>query len=68
MLHTNFATLADLNKYCRSVNVYNPSFHRPTMYLKAVLVVGNVLNGSSFRGGARGFQLEALLKVGRTAL
>jgi diaphanous 1 len=30
---------------------------------KAVLVVGNALNGSSFRGGARGFQLEALLKV-----
>ena len=28
------------------------------------MTVGNALNGSSFRGGARGFQLEALLKVG----
>lgn len=31
--------------------------------LQAVLAVGNALNGSSFRGGARGFQLEGLLKV-----
>ena len=31
--------------------------------LQAVLSVGNALNGSTFRGGARGFQLEALLKV-----
>ena len=31
--------------------------------LQAVLAVGNALNGSTFRGGARGFQLEALLKV-----
>lgn len=31
--------------------------------LQAVLAVGNALNGSSFRGGARGFQLDALLKV-----
>jgi hypothetical protein len=30
---------------------------------QTVLVVGNALNGSTFRGGARGFQLEALLKV-----
>jgi len=30
---------------------------------KAVLAVGNVLNDSTFRGGARGFQLDALLKV-----
>jgi hypothetical protein len=28
-----------------------------------VLALGNILNGSSFRGGARGFQLEGLLKV-----
>jgi hypothetical protein len=28
-----------------------------------VLAVGNALNASSFRGGARGFKLEALLKV-----
>lgn len=34
--------------------------------LQAVLVIGNVLNGSSFRGGARGFQLEALLKLKET--
>lgn len=30
---------------------------------QAVLTVGNALNGSSFRGNARGFQLDALLKV-----
>lgn len=30
---------------------------------QVVLTVGNALNGSSFRGGARGFQLDALLKV-----
>lgn len=34
--------------------------------LQAVLAVGNALNGSSFRGGARGFQLEALLKTKET--
>lgn len=33
--------------------------------LQAVLSVGNALNGSTFRGGARGFQLDALLKVSR---
>jgi diaphanous 1 len=32
---------------------------------KIVLAVGNALNGSTFRGNARGFQLEALLKVSR---
>ena len=31
--------------------------------LQAVLTVGNALNGSTYRGGARGFQLESLLKV-----
>ena len=30
---------------------------------KIVLAVGNALNGSTFRGNARGFQLEALVKV-----
>jgi hypothetical protein len=30
---------------------------------QTVLAVGNALNGSTFRGGARGFQLDALLKV-----
>ena len=30
---------------------------------QAVLTVGNALNGSSFRGVALGFKLEALLKV-----
>ncbi|KIK96072.1 hypothetical protein PAXRUDRAFT_32637 [Paxillus rubicundulus Ve08.2h10] len=34
--------------------------------LQAVLVVGNKLNGSSFRGSARGFRLEALLKLKET--
>jgi hypothetical protein len=33
---------------------------------QGVLTVGNALNNSSFRGGARGFQLEALLKVRST--
>jgi diaphanous 1 len=33
--------------------------------LQAVLTVGNALNGSSFRGEARGFQLDGLLKVRR---
>ena len=28
-----------------------------------VLTLGNALNGSTFRGGARGFKLDALLKV-----
>jgi hypothetical protein len=31
--------------------------------LKVVLAIGNVLNASSFRGGARGFQLDSLAKV-----
>ena len=31
--------------------------------LKIVLVVGNTLNGSTFRGNAQGFQLGSLLKV-----
>lgn len=30
---------------------------------QVVLAIGNALNGSTFRGGARGFQLDALLKV-----
>ncbi|CCM00171.1 uncharacterized protein FIBRA_02199 [Fibroporia radiculosa] len=34
--------------------------------LQAVLAVGNALNGSTFRGGARGFQLEALTKMKET--
>jgi len=34
--------------------------------LQAILAVGNALNGSSFRGNARGFQLEALLKMKET--
>lgn len=27
------------------------------------MAIGNALNGNTFRGGARGFQLDALLKV-----
>ncbi|KIY49480.1 hypothetical protein FISHEDRAFT_65448 [Fistulina hepatica ATCC 64428] len=34
--------------------------------LSVVLAVGNALNGSTFRGGARGFKLEALLKMKET--
>lgn len=31
--------------------------------LQVVLAVGNALNASTFRGGAKGFRLESLLKV-----
>ncbi|KAI0776213.1 FH2-domain-containing protein [Trametes elegans] len=41
----------------------SPKFRR---VLQAVLTVGNALNGSTFRGGARGFHLEALLKLRET--
>ncbi|KAH7922962.1 FH2-domain-containing protein [Leucogyrophana mollusca] len=34
--------------------------------LRAILAVGNALNGSSFRGGAYGFRLEALVKIKET--
>ncbi|KAG2105124.1 uncharacterized protein F5147DRAFT_245959 [Suillus discolor] len=34
--------------------------------LRAILTVGNALNGSSFRGGACGFRLEALVKMKET--
>lgn len=34
--------------------------------LRAILAVGNALNGSSFRGGACGFRLEALVKMKET--
>lgn len=34
--------------------------------LQVSLAVGNALNGSTFRGGARGFQLESLLKMKET--
>ncbi|KIK67748.1 hypothetical protein GYMLUDRAFT_68769 [Collybiopsis luxurians FD-317 M1] len=34
--------------------------------LNTVLAIGNTLNGSTFRGGARGFQLDALLKLKET--
>src|SRR5260370_36705225 len=30
---------------------------------QAVLMIGNTLNGSTFRGAAQGFRLDALLKV-----
>lgn len=33
--------------------------------LQTVLVLGNYLNGTSFRGEAYGFKLEALLNVSR---
>ncbi|KAG6373818.1 hypothetical protein JVT61DRAFT_5963 [Boletus reticuloceps] len=34
--------------------------------LQAILAVGNRLNGSTFRGSAQGFRLEALLKIKET--
>ncbi|EMD40584.1 hypothetical protein CERSUDRAFT_102967 [Gelatoporia subvermispora B] len=34
--------------------------------LQAILTIGNALNGTTFRGGARGFQLDALLKLRET--
>ena len=48
-----------LRNACRELR----SSQRFKEVLKVVLTVGNALNGSTFRGGARGFQLEALLKV-----
>jgi diaphanous 1 len=33
-----------------------------------VLMIGNTLNGGTFRGDARGFQLDTLIKVSRTSL
>ncbi|KAI0034599.1 hypothetical protein K488DRAFT_83894, partial [Vararia minispora EC-137] len=38
----------------------------PASAFQAVLSVGNALNGSTFRGGARGFKLDALLKLRET--
>ena len=45
--------------------LYPLSNRKSTAHLaqKVVLAVGNALNGSSFRGNAQGFQLEALVKV-----
>ena len=37
------------------------------MNMQTVLTVGNTLNSATFRGGARGFQLDALLKVSQIA-
>ena len=37
-----------------------------TEILKICLAIGNYLNGSSFRGGAYGFKLDALLKLAET--
>jgi len=34
--------------------------------LQVVLALGNTLNGSTFRGGAQGFQLNSLLKMNET--
>ena len=31
--------------------------------LQVILALGNALNDNTFRGGARGFQLDSLLKV-----
>lgn len=48
-----------------------PSFVRLGPFLticQVVLVLGNTLNGSTFRGGARGFQLDSLLKVCNVAI
>lgn len=39
------------------------SHHANRRFKQLVLAVGNALNASSFRGGAQGFKLDALLKV-----
>lgn len=36
------------------------------MPIQVVLVVGNAMNASTFRGNANGFHLDALQKVGHT--
>jgi len=51
-----------LRKACAELRSSNKFKH----VLHAILTLGNALNASSFRGGARGFQLEALLKMKET--
>lgn len=55
-------------KFKQVLKVWLPMFHAPSsVSLKClgqiVRAIGNTLNASTFRGNARGFQLEALLKV-----
>jgi len=49
-------TLHQATKEMRSSSLFK-------QLLQAVLSVGNALNDSTYRGSARGFQLDALLKV-----
>lgn len=58
-LHSSFK-FKQILQVCR---IFTQKFFHSNCYVKVILVVGNALNGSSFRGSARGFQLEALLKV-----
>ena len=62
-----------LRESSRFRRVLQVSVHSSTLRLTAdnplqtVLAVGHILNSSSFRGGARGFQLNALNKVRSSA-
>jgi hypothetical protein len=54
----------DSKQYYKYVSVnYPDNVELRLTHAQAVLAVGNALNGSSFRGGAHGFQLEALMKA-----
>lgn len=47
----------------RSAALELRSSERLKEVLKMVLILGNTLNGGTFRGNAAGFQLDALTKV-----
>ncbi|EIW76318.1 hypothetical protein CONPUDRAFT_139713 [Coniophora puteana RWD-64-598 SS2] len=53
-------------KYLRDASKELRASERFKRTLKAVLAIGNALNMSTFRGGAHGFKLEALLKMKET--
>jgi hypothetical protein len=64
ILHSASRELKASQRFKRVLQVRNASRACVAIYTRqAVLTVGNALNGSSFRGGALGFKLEALLKV-----
>jgi hypothetical protein len=51
------------SRYYRWENNFGLTSTVAYISLQAILAIGNSLNGSNFRGGARGFQLEVLLKA-----
>ena len=57
-------TLSDTIDTIQSCVTETRSSKRFVRALEILLAIGNYLNGSTFRGGAYGFKLEALLKLG----